>query len=221
MQRKSCLTLIMTCAFLLTSCGTNALVTPTQAPAELDTQIVQTISAAISQTEAAQTIEGSSAVVSTATSAPAEALPTATPQPIQTSTPFAISTQASLKPTTNIPAAYQYADDHCQWLYNYPQDGSGYYVGVDKFLVDWGIFNNGSSTWGTNYTLRWVGGTEIYGNADIPLSSTVQPGGKIELYIRAFPPQTPGKYITYWALYNDSGQDFCDFYLYFWMLKNN
>lgn len=221
MQKKSQLTLIVTCALLLTSCSTNAPVAPTQAPVELNTQIAQTISAAISQTEAAQPIEATSVVVLTVTSAPTEVSPTATPQPILTSTPFIVPTQASLIPTTNIPAAYQYAGDHCQWLYNYPQDGSGYYVGVDKFLVDWGIANNGSSTWGTNYTLRWVGGTEIYGNAVIPLSNTVQPGGKIELYIRAFPPQTPGKYISYWALYNDSGQDFCDFYLYFWMLKNN
>jgi len=215
MHKKSYLTLIIACSLLLASCATNTpAAAPTQAPEELNTQIAQTIAAAIAQTAAAQPV-----VAATATSIPTQVPPTPTPQPIVTSTPFVIPTQLPLThvPTSNAPAANQYPGDHCQWLYNHPMDGSGYKSG-DSFQVDWGIFNNGNTTWTNDYSLRYVSGTVIYGNADIPLASNVLPGGKIELFIPTFPPEKAGRYISYWGLYNAAGQQFCLFYIYFIIL---
>jgi len=213
MLKKSYLTIIIACILLLASCSPGAPATPTQAPEELNTQIAQTISAAIAQTEAAQPTSAPTEIVVTATTAPTE-VPTATPEGMATNTPFVVSTQASYAPTTNVPAANQYNGDHCQYLYNHPSDGSTH-NGGDNFLVTFGISNNGTTLWTTkDYSLRWVGGTNIYGNANLPLTSSVQPGGKIEMFIRAFAPDTAGKYISYWALY-DGSNDFCDFYIYF------
>jgi hypothetical protein len=213
MQNKSYLTLTIACALLLASCSTNTPAAPTQSPEELNTQIAQTISVAIAQTEAALPTSAPTEIVVTATAAPTE-VPTATPVGMATNTPYVVPTQAALLPTSNSPSANQYSGDHCQYLYNHPADGS-VHSASDNFLVTFGIANNGSTLWTTkDYSLRYVGGTEIYGNANLALTSDVQPGGKIEMFIRAFAPDTAGKYLSYWALY-DGKYDFCDFYIYF------
>jgi hypothetical protein len=213
MQNKSYLTLIIACALLLASCSTNTPAAPTQAPEELNTQIAQTISAAIAQTEAAQPTSVPTEVVITNTPVPTEVSPTATPAAMVTNTPFVVPTQSGM-PASNSPSANQYSGDHCQYLYNHPSDGSVHDVN-SNFLVTFGIANNGSTLWtAKDYSLRYVGGTEIYGNANLALTSDVQPGGKIEMFIRAFTPDKAGKYLSYWALY-DGKYDFCDFYIYF------
>ena len=213
MLKKSYLTIIIACTLLLASCSPSTPATPTQAPEELNTQIAQTISAAIAQTEAVQPTSVPVEIVVTATTVPTE-VPTATPVGMATNTPFVVPTQAVLLPTSSSPSANQYNGDHCQYLYNHPSDGSTHSAG-DNFLVTFGIANNGTTLWNTkDYSLRWVGGTNIYGDANLALTSSVQPGGKIEMFIRAFSPNTAGKYISYWALY-DGNYDFCDFYIYF------
>jgi len=213
MQKKSYLTIVIACTLLLAACSPNTPTAPTQAPEVINTQIAQTISAAIAQTEAAQPTSAPAEIVVTATTAPTE-VPTETPAGMVTNTPFAIPTQAALVPTSNSPTANQFSGDHCQYLYNHPSDGSVHSAN-DNFLVTFGIANNGGTLWNTkDYSLRWVGGTNIYGNANLALTNSVQPGGKIEMFIRAFAPDTTGKYISYWALY-DGSYDFCDFYIYF------
>ena len=94
--------------------------------------------------------------------------------------------------------------DAVLWQYQSPVDNTTF-TPLQQFYMAWGVKNAGSFKWTTGYTFRWLGGTQMSGVTKIKFNKEVQPGDKIEFDLSFEAPAKPGKYITYWAVYNASG----------------
>ena len=106
-------------------------------------------------------------------------------------------------PTTG-PSNGQSAGDKALWQYSVPADGSTF-TPNQQFAMAIGMKNAGSFTWSKNYSFRYLGGRQMSGVTKVNFNKEVKPGEKIEFDISFEAPDKPGKYITYWAVYNASG----------------
>lgn len=98
----------------------------------------------------------------------------------------------------------QSVGDAALWQYQNQSDGVTF-TPNQQFYMAWGIKNNGSFTWTKNYTFRWIGGAQMGGVTRVNFNKAVNPGEKIEFDLPLEAPSKPGKYITYWAVFNQSG----------------
>jgi Ig-like domain from next to BRCA1 gene len=105
-------------------------------------------------------------------------------------------------PTTS--SSGQSVGDAALFQYQVPADNTTF-TPNQQFQMAWGIKNNGAFTWTTGYTFRWLGGAQMSGVTRLKFNKAVKPGEKIEFDLSFEAPAKPGKYITYWAVYNASG----------------
>lgn len=78
----------------------------------------------------------------------------------------------------------------------------------ENFRKTWQVKNDGSTSWGSGYSLVFVGGNQMGGPASVPISQSVAPGGVVEISVDLTAPSTPGEYIGYWRMSNAQGQLF-------------
>jgi hypothetical protein len=188
--------------FLLAACSSGQPQQPTLDPAMIYTQAAQTVQAQLAQTEAAKPTEPPTPIP-TETSIPLPTLPpTEVPSPTGLPTLPELPTQPVLAPSATQPATR--AGDHATFQYNVPGDNTVLQKG-QKFILEVGWLNSGSTTWNTKYKMVFMGGVQMWGVTSVPLEKDVKPGQKGIFSIAQTAPDKAGKYITRWKLVNASG----------------
>jgi pimeloyl-ACP methyl ester carboxylesterase len=74
-----------------------------------------------------------------------------------------------------------------------------------RFTASWTVRNSGTTTWNSNYKLRWAGGQNLSNHADVTVNGSVPPGGSYTFSIPMTAPGTPGLYREDWQLVNPTG----------------
>ncbi len=137
--------------------------------------------------------------------------PSATVTPISTNTPIPSDTAATQSglptmpvtlPSITVPAIA----DKSVWISNNPTDGTSLTPG-QTFTLTWKVQNTGTTTWNTNYSVRFYTGTKVGAN-NFNLSKTVNPNDVLDIPVQMTAPNDPGKYTTYWVITNDQGVNF-------------
>jgi hypothetical protein len=83
-------------------------------------------------------------------------------------------------------------------------DGTSVTAG-QGFTKTWTLHNSGTTTWNSNYRLRWVSGSNMSTHADAPVSGTVPPGSSYTFSVPMMAPGAAGTYREDWKLINGSG----------------
>ena len=214
------LAVFMVSVMMLGACTPAAPATPTTDPNAIYTQAAATVvfqltrAAALvpSPTNTIEPTEVAPQASDTPTVPPLPTLagPSSQPTPAATintnqgSIPTLSLAAPSYQTPTNSPSSGQSVGDAALWQYQVPSDGTTF-TPNQQFQMAWGIKNNGSFTWTKNYTFRYLGGTQMSGVKRINFDKEVKPGDKIEFDLSFEAPSSSGKYITYWAIYNNSG----------------
>ncbi|HMD89836.1 MAG TPA: NBR1-Ig-like domain-containing protein [Anaerolineaceae bacterium] len=151
------------------------------------------------------------AVVQIALTNAAALTPSVTVTPISSNTPIpteTVATQSGLPtmpvtlPSITAPAIA----DKAQWISNDPPDSTQLTPG-QTFTLTWKVQNTGTTTWNTNYSVRFYTGTNM-GAGNFNLSKAVNPNDVVEIPVQMTAPNNPGKYTTYWVITNDQGVNF-------------
>ena len=139
---------------------------------------------------------------------PTAAIPTLSPTPAPTPTPIVVV------PVTSADGIQYYAGDHAKFTSQTPGDWP--ILKPDQMIaVSWTFLNDGSTTWNSDYSVRWVGGYKVWGNTQVQLMRVVESGESGSAAIDVFAPGTKGNYITYWALFNADGKKLYQVYFAF------
>ncbi len=181
---------------LVISACSRAETTPTPRPDELYTQAAQTVQAGLTQT---------AALLPTSTATPTQA-PTNTVTPtLAASATSAVSPTNPVAPTSARPTVA----DKASWVSQNPVDGTVLAPG-QEFAMTWTVKNVGTTTWNTNYQLRYylADATLRFGASDIKFPKEVKPGESIDLSVSMKAPSAAGDYTTIWVLTNDQGANF-------------
>ena len=189
---------ILLAALLLTTLAacSKADATPTNSPEMVYTQAAQTVAAGLTQT---------AVLMPTATSTPT-LQPTNTPAPTQAVT---ATLSVSVTPLVQKSATSSTGPDKAEWVAQNPGDGTILTAGQDFTLV-WTVKNTGTTTWTTDYQLRYylVEQTLRMGAGDLKLSKEVKPNESIDLSLSMKAPASSGEYTTIWVLTNKEGVNF-------------
>ena len=77
----------------------------------------------------------------------------------------------------------------------------------EGFRKTWRIYNNGSCTWDSNYTLQLVSGDSMNGSY-VRIPTTVKPGQTIDVSADLKAPDRAGNYKGYWQMRSPQGSGF-------------
>ncbi len=181
------LIILVATSLLLAACGPKA--TPTADPAEIRTQVANTVQAGLTQTAAAKP-------TNTATNTPA---PTFTPtQPTPT---LNVTKTAAVTATSTMPAAPDMAEV-------VGVTATNTYTSGQTFTVTWTVKNTGTNTWSTSYQARCFTTAYCYNGASVSFIKAVAPGETIEISINLTAPSVTGDHTTLWVLTNANGVNF-------------
>lgn len=222
---------ILALVFILAACSTpTAVVQPTQDIPAVRTEAAQTVIAKLT-IEAALNPTATDAPTEAPTEAPeptAEA--TATEAPTATTAPTATEAPAQAATATNVPvvqptvvtgggsgAVYPTATrrsgpDLAQLVSQEPKDGTVFNPSAD-FDGVWTFKNIGTSTWTTDYDIRFVSGTNYASSALFAMPNEVKPGETVRIILDMKAPPTAGRTVSNWELVNENGASFAKFYL--------
>jgi hypothetical protein len=78
----------------------------------------------------------------------------------------------------------------------------------ETFTKTWQLVNKGTSTWTTDYAVRFESGDRLGAAYETALSSNVPPEGAVNISVEMTAPMEPGEYTGHWVLRNVSGQSF-------------
>jgi hypothetical protein len=173
--------------------------TPTLDPALKITEIAATVQAEITQNAAlTPSMTPTMEPTATATLEP----PTATLAPEQ------ITPSATIAPT-NRPAETVSTDDNAVYVEDTTiPDGTIIKPG-ETFVKIWKVKNTGTTTWPTAYRLVYLEGLQgANGTLNVHLDHPVKPDLTLEIKVTFTAPTTPGKYTSYWRLYNSDLEPF-------------
>lgn len=92
------------------------------------------------------------------------------------------------------------------------EDGSKIPAGT-VFIKTWRVRNAGTTTWNTDYTLRFTGDDQMGAPDAVPLSRRVAPGELVELSVDLTAPNAAGRHRSTWKLHNAQGTAF-DYFMY-------
>jgi len=179
----------------LAACS-NANATPTTSPEMVYTQAAQTVAAGLTQT---------AVLLPTATSTPTLP-PTNTPPPTQAVT---VASTIGTTPVTLASPTKSVGPDKAEWVAQSPGDGTVFTPGED-FTLTWTVKNTGSTTWTTDYQLRFYLGNSAlrFTASDIKFPKEVKPNDTIDLSLRMEAPHNGGDYTTIWVLSTNEGVNF-------------
>ncbi|MBG0784291.1 MAG: hypothetical protein H0S79_04240 [Anaerolineaceae bacterium] len=139
------------------------------------------------------------------------AQPTSTPTLEPTMTPTATETQAVevATPTETVPAAGTptatqsviTGNDAGQWIAQDPADNTEFAPGA-VFTVTWTIENTGTSTWTTNYYIKFTSDEQMDAEEKVYLPYPVPPGTNVQVSVEFKAPSSAGEYQSTWSLVN-------------------
>lgn len=197
-------TILLSLILLLSACSPSAPATPTVDVQLLYTSIASTVQFNATQTGMAQStptlqpsLTATPTLTTTTASLPTSGTGTVTAT-VGTLAPVAIGTATPQSTTSN----GRYVGDHAQYGYQVPADDYTIRAG-DFFPLTFGLLNNGSTTWTTDYHFRWLSGTVVTADLFFDVTADILPGSSLEINMSAGAPEATGTYITSWALYND------------------
>lgn len=170
--------------------------TPTTSPEMVYTQAAETVAAGLTQT---------AVLLPTATPTPTLA-PTNTPQPTQAAT---ATLSVSVTPLVQNSPTKASSPDKAEWVSQNPGDGTILNPDQD-FTLTWTIKNIGTTTWNTDYMLRFYLGDQSLrmGAVDLKFSKVVKPGESIDFSLAMKAPSKTGDYTTIWVMTNKEGSNF-------------
>jgi len=132
--------------------------------------------------------------------------PTSTPSPTLTSTPAVTKTQPTTTGTViNTIAAS--TNDRARWVSQNIQDGAIFTPGT-AFTMTWQIQNVGTTTWTTDYRLRFYSGNSFGAPTEIPLGKEVPPEEVVEITVPMRAPAAAAEYRSDWVLSNELRSNF-------------
>jgi len=76
-----------------------------------------------------------------------------------------------------------------------------------SFTKIWRLRDMGTCSWEEGYSLVFVGGSKMYAQEVIPISS-IQPKGLVDIRVPMIAPSTPGTYESRWRMRNERGELF-------------
>lgn len=189
MTKKWTIGIYLLLLILLSACGNKA----EEEASAIITQAMQTAEAQLTQNALAQPTATETAIP-TETSVPTET-PTVTLAPTST-------TQANSAAVVSSCDVAGFVSD-----VTIP-DGTKMDPG-EEFTKTWELRNDGSCTWTSTYTLVFYSGNTL--DSETPLqftTSSVAPGGTVEVSIDLVAPDSKGTYTSYFILRNASGTNF-------------
>jgi hypothetical protein len=118
---------------------------------------------------------------------------------LQTPSPT-VAPQVTLTPTqSNLAERAEYVAD-----VTIP-DGTDFQAGA-TFTKTWRLKNAGASTWTTAYALVFISGDRMSAPERVNLSSSVQPGGTVDISVDMTAPSAVGRYRGWWKILNAAGK---------------
>lgn len=184
------ITLVTIMALMLSACGGSSK-EPTPTPLNpnlIAAQAIATFSMGLTQTAFAQPSN----------------TPTLTPVPTSTT----LSTFSPLGTNTPSVAATSACDVSVFITDVTIPDGTLMAPG-QNFDKTWRIQNSGTCTWTATYKAVFTGsGTGPMGGISTPIGKQVAPGETIDITVEFVAPTSPGDYVSWWKLQNDSGTFF-------------
>lgn len=208
---------------VLPACGAGAAAEPTQDPVAVYTMAAATVQAQLTSVAASQpTVPPTEAPTNTPEPAPTAAVAPTLP-PVQQPTIAGLPAQPTIEgmptPLAQLPSMPTVTPgfgigDKALFQYQVPVDGF-VIAPNEKFHIAWGVKNIGSNLWTTDYKWVFLGGRQLSGVTEVPISGPVKPGEKTELFVEATAPGEAGKYTTHWKLVNQIGVLVFEVYLAF------
>jgi hypothetical protein len=199
--------LLLTAVLTLAACGPSVEPEPTPDADMIRTAAVMTVEAELTQQALMNpTPTQTNTPEPTATSD----IPTLMPLSLETQTTdagAALPGQAGATQAAPPPAAG--APDKAEWISNSPTDGSVLQPG-QKFEIKWVVKNSGTTTWTTDYTVRFFSGNIPTDKSLYNLRAETKPGGTVEIIVSATAPTAAGDYYTWWKITNDQFANFGD-----------
>ncbi len=203
-KRKYGIIGVVICLLWLAACGSPA---PTSAP----TVDLNPLRTEVASTVVVQVLQN----LALTPSATCAACPTASPLPSSTSTSTiaftATPTQQigetpGISPTlpTETPTV-----DRAQWVSQSIPDDTVFAPG-QTFTMTWTLKNVGTSTWTTDYVLRFFSGNAFGAPNEVPLDREVLPGDTIDITLKMKAPLTAGVYRSDWVLSTGDRSNFKD-----------
>lgn len=212
------LILLTLAGLLLSSCGGQKDVSPTQDLNAMLTAAVGTVVESVMQTQ--------SALLPPATSSPSN-----TPLPVPTGSPVIQAPQANLPtatliylnatlpvlatptvtgtrytPTVN-PSTLAFGCNNMLFIRDTTVPAGTVFVPKEKFTKIWQVANIGTCDWVYLYHLVFTGGEAMGGKPD-NLSKVIKPGNWTKLSVDLTAPSKPGTYTGYWRFGDQTGNLF-------------
>ena len=185
---------VMFVLLFVSACTTT---TPTPDMAKVNTMIAQTVAVQQTRTEIARP-------TSTPTLAPT---PTNTPVP-PTPTLEPTSAETTVTTPSNLPVT---GTDGGTWVSSVPEDKTAQLQGRN-FSVNVKLMNTGTSTWTTNYGIRYISGDITASEDTYYMPIDVPPGAQIELKVTLTAPAKTGMLRGDWVIFNSTNTAFATFY---------
>ncbi len=142
------------------------------------------------------------------------ARPTATetpiPEPSATATILPSNTPILLPTKTTEGTTPAIGVDRAQIIAQEPEDNTHFSPG-ETFTATWTLENTGTSTWTTQYYIEHASGESLGAEGKVYVWLPVPPGTSLALTVNMVAPNTSGNKVSYWKMYNASGDAFYDF----------
>ena len=99
--------------------------------------------------------------------------------------------------------------DKAEWQSQTPADGDHVEAG-SEFDITWYMLNTGTTTWTTDYSMRYFAGTNLTkpGKTRFGVPKTTAPGETVGCYVDAVAPWEPGTYQMFVVLSNANDENF-------------
>jgi len=117
---------------------------------------------------------------------------------------------ATVAPVTNTPVPTSTSvpvTSYCDWVAFIKDvtvpDGTTLLPG-EVFTKTWRLKNRGTCTWTPNYAIVFHSGAQMSGTT-MQMPGYIAPGQTVDVAVTFTAPTTPGHYIGYWSLRNESG----------------
>ena len=194
-MKQKVIYLLLAGILLLTACGgSDADATPTLSPEQLQTQAVETFSAALTQT---------------AFAAPTQT-PAYTPTTLPTFAPVATSAAITLPAVTQPAAVSPTASCYqLRFVSDVTIPDNTQMTPGQTFTKTWKVKNTGTCAWDTGFKFAFVGGEQMSG-AIYTLPSSVAANAEIDISVAMTAPNKTGSMRGNWRMQTAGGQYFGD-----------
>jgi hypothetical protein len=114
--------------------------------------------------------------------------------------PSATATLSSVTPKAG-------TENKAQWVSQSITDDTTFKPG-ETFTMTWRLKNTGTSTWTSEYLLRYYSGDTFSAPKEIAIGREVLPEEEIDISIQMKAPANPGSYSSVWVMSNENRSNF-------------